>query len=56
MSDVMSCDDKGRHYDMQNDWKNWGKMGGFVTQMTLWMQFPHLRMAQRRDRMMKQCN
>jgi hypothetical protein len=32
MSDVMSRDDKGRHYDMQNDRKNRGKMGGFVTQ------------------------
>jgi hypothetical protein len=21
MSDIMSCDDKGRHYGMQNDWK-----------------------------------
>jgi hypothetical protein len=31
MSDVMSRDDKGRHYGMQNDRKNWGKMGGFVT-------------------------
>jgi hypothetical protein len=31
MSDVMSCDDKGRHYGMQNDRKNRGKMGGFVT-------------------------
>jgi hypothetical protein len=31
MSDVMSRDDKGRHYGMQNDWKNRGKMGGFVT-------------------------
>jgi hypothetical protein len=31
MSDVMSRDDKGRHYDMQNDRKNRGKMGGFVT-------------------------
>jgi hypothetical protein len=31
MSDVMSCDDKGRYYGMQNDRKNWGKMGGFVT-------------------------
>jgi hypothetical protein len=31
MSDVMSHDDKGRHYGMQNDRKNWGKMGGFVT-------------------------
>jgi hypothetical protein len=28
----MSRDDKGRHYDMQNDRKNWGKMGGFVTE------------------------
>jgi hypothetical protein len=34
MSDVMSCDDKGRHYGMQNDRKNRGKMGGFVTQVT----------------------
>jgi hypothetical protein len=32
MSDVMSRDDKGRHYGMQNDRKNRGKMGGFVTQ------------------------
>jgi hypothetical protein len=31
MSDVMSRDDKGRHYGMQNDRKNRGKMGGFVT-------------------------
>jgi hypothetical protein len=31
MSDVMSRDDKGRHYDMQNDQKNRGKMGGFIT-------------------------
>jgi hypothetical protein len=31
MSDVMSCDDKGRHYYRQNDQKNWGKIGGFVT-------------------------
>jgi hypothetical protein len=33
MSDVMSRDDKGRHYGMQNDRKNRGKMGGFVTIM-----------------------
>jgi hypothetical protein len=25
MSDVMSRDDKGRHYGMQNDQKNWEK-------------------------------
>jgi hypothetical protein len=31
MSDIMSHDDKGRHYGMQNDRKIWGKMGGFVT-------------------------
>jgi hypothetical protein len=35
MSDIMSRDDKGRHYGMQNDRKNWGKMGGFVTKRAL---------------------
>jgi hypothetical protein len=34
MSDVMSRDDKGRHYGMQNDRKNRGKIGGFITQHT----------------------
>jgi hypothetical protein len=29
MSDVMSRDDKGRHYDMQNDRKKSGKNGWF---------------------------
>jgi hypothetical protein len=31
MSDIMSRDDKGRHYYRQNDQKNWGKIGGFIT-------------------------
>jgi hypothetical protein len=40
MSDVMSRDDKGRHYGMQNDRKNRGKMGGFVTDLSLRMLAP----------------